>query len=367
MNLKNLITSGYNFKDEEYELKLKFMLFNSMLLFNVAIVLVATIARLINAQYIQAIVDITYVIFASTIIYSARQSIHNFDKLVYYLMFLSYLIVSFSFYIGVIVIAGLSWYIVLLLIIFFFKGGKDGIIVFIISLITIVLISFTKHNYPFTEILFGLIPFFVSLFFMYYYERRNNNVKHRLIENNKILNEKNEELLVLNKKLELLSIIDPLTKIYNRLKLDTVMEIHFETYKRYKNIFSIIIIDIDNFKEVNDIHGHLVGDDILKSMVEIIKSNIRKTDTFGRWGGEEFMIICEEINCDDTYLLGEKIRKSIEDYEFDVIGKKTISLGISEINCEISINELIRRADEALYNAKNTGRNKTIKFKNIKL
>jgi len=170
------------------------------------------------------------------------------------------------------------------------------------------------------------------------------------------------ELLAVHEALEKLSTLDPLMQIPNRLSLDTNMKVRYDSYQRYKNIFSLIMIDIDYFKSVNDTYGHLVGDDTLKSVSKIIQENIRTTDLFGRWGGEEFMIICEETDIDGAYELAEKIRIAIQDKEFDVVGKKTISLGIAQIEDNISINEFIQGADDALFYAKNNGRNKTMKY-----
>ncbi len=181
------------------------------------------------------------------------------------------------------------------------------------------------------------------------------------VTNKKSLQEKTEELLSVNQKLEMLSTIDTLTQIYNRLKLDSILETYYKSYKRYKKIFSIIIIDIDYFKHVNDTYGHLVGDETLIAVVNIIKNNIRDTDIFGRWGGEEFMIVCEATDLNGTYYLAEKIRKDMERFEFKKIGKKTISLGVAQMEEELSINELITKADNALYEAKRSGRNKSVK------
>ncbi len=184
------------------------------------------------------------------------------------------------------------------------------------------------------------------------------------ITDQKALEYKKNELITANENLKRLSTIDTLTQIYNRLKLDATLKGCFGRYRRYKKVFSLIIIDIDYFKDVNDVYGHLVGDEILKGIVEIIKNNIRETDIFGRWGGEEFLIICEE-DMDSAYKLAEKLRVTIENHKFVLIGKKTISLGIAQIDEESSISDLIKRADDALYYAKKHGRNKSVKFSDI--
>jgi len=191
-----------------------------------------------------------------------------------------------------------------------------------------------------------------------------SNQKELECEKEKTL-KKTKELQLLNKKLEELSVIDALTQIYNRLKLDSVIQENYERYKRYHKTFSILLIDIDLFKHVNDTYGHLIGDDVLKQIANIIKYNTRKVDTLGRWGGEEFMVICEETDEDGAYRLAENIRQSVDKYRFDVIHKKTISIGISEVGEDLSIQECIKRADDALYYAKTNGRNRSTKFSDI--
>lgn len=177
---------------------------------------------------------------------------------------------------------------------------------------------------------------------------------------------KTVELLAVNQALEKLSRLDTLTQIPNRFNLDTAMQIRYDMYQRHKKVFSVVLMDIDYFKKVNDTFGHLVGDEVLKSVASLIRSNIRDTDFLGRWGGEEFMIICEETDSEGAYNLAEKIRLSIENHEFNLVGHKTISLGVAEIEENISINELIKKADDALFYAKNNGRNKSIEHKIIK-
>jgi diguanylate cyclase (GGDEF)-like protein/PAS domain S-box-containing protein len=186
-----------------------------------------------------------------------------------------------------------------------------------------------------------------------------------IITDKKMLESKTNELIIVNKKLEELSVVDPLTQIYNRIKLDSVLQELYNSYKRYNNVFSLIIIDIDYFKDVNDAHGHLVGDKTLKSVVKIIKNIIREVDIFGRWGGEEFMIISQDTDCEGAYILAQKIRSVIESFEFEMVGKKTVSLGVSQIDEKTSILELIKKADDALYIAKSRGRNRVVKYKEI--
>jgi diguanylate cyclase (GGDEF)-like protein/PAS domain S-box-containing protein len=155
-----------------------------------------------------------------------------------------------------------------------------------------------------------------------------------------------------------LSNTDKLTQIANRLYLDTHYVKQMDRAKRYGTIFSIIMVDIDFFKKVNDKYGHKIGDDILIQLAQILKQNTRKLDVLGRWGGEEFLIICTEIDIDEAKILAEKIRKKIENYDFPIVKHLTCSFGVSQYD-ENDINEdTFKRADQALYNAKNNGRNR---------
>jgi diguanylate cyclase (GGDEF)-like protein/PAS domain S-box-containing protein len=160
------------------------------------------------------------------------------------------------------------------------------------------------------------------------------------------------------KRIEELSVTDKLTGLYNRLKLDEIMLIKVEEFKRYKIEFSIILLDIDDFKIVNDTYGHDVGDYVLQTMSKILKQNIRLTDIIGRWGGEEFVIICNNTNLENVKIIAENLREIVHNTKFDVIGNKTISLGISEFKETDTINTIFKRADESLYKAKTSGKNR---------
>lgn len=161
------------------------------------------------------------------------------------------------------------------------------------------------------------------------------------------------------KIIEELSITDQLTKLYNRLKIDESIENEIQRVKRYAHPLSVIILDIDYFKQVNDTYGHDIGDRTLKSIANIIQNCIRKIDIAGRWGGEEFIIIAPETNTENAQNLAEKIRSKIESYNFDTIGSKTASFGVASfLDNEDTSESLIKRADEALYDAKKYGRNK---------
>lgn len=166
------------------------------------------------------------------------------------------------------------------------------------------------------------------------------------------------KLKELEEEIRKLSITDKLTQLYNRLKLDEILEREFLLSNRSKVHFSLIMVDIDYFKLVNDTFGHVVGDIVLLEFAQILKNNIRNTDVVGRWGGEEFLIILPQTEEDGSVLLAEKLRTLIEHYNFAKVGKITSSFGVASFKEDISVSSLVSRADNALYKAKDSGRNK---------
>ena len=161
-----------------------------------------------------------------------------------------------------------------------------------------------------------------------------------------------------NKVLEALSETDTLTKINNRLKLDKFLQYQLDSFERYHEEFSIILIDIDHFKKFNDTFGHLIGDKVLVHVADIMKKNCRKLDMIGRWGGEEFLMICPNTNIDNAATLAESLRTLIEETHLKNIEGVTISLGIAEMNAFDNFNTIVARADKALFSAKQNGRNR---------
>jgi len=181
-------------------------------------------------------------------------------------------------------------------------------------------------------------------------------------ENNKIINFvgyltditelKNTEI-----ELKEISRTDRLTKVNNRLYTDDILENQFYRYKRDAEVCSVILVDIDHFKSVNDNHGHLVGDKVLVEFARILGLSIRKGDVLGRWGGEEFLIILPHTQLEEAMKLGEKLRKIISENNFPTIGHMSASFGVSTFVEHSSVDILIDTADKALYESKKNGRN----------
>ncbi len=170
-----------------------------------------------------------------------------------------------------------------------------------------------------------------------------------------------------NNKLEKLSNIDPLTNLYNRRYLDMIIIRELNYMKRYKETSVILLLDIDDFKKVNDTHGHPVGDVVLKEVATILSECIRESDLPIRWGGEEFMLLMFKCNVDQILPVANRILENVREYTFakeqNLNIKVTISIGVSQINgyTQEDFQKSYEKADEALYLAKNSGKDQ-VKF-----
>ena len=172
---------------------------------------------------------------------------------------------------------------------------------------------------------------------------------------------KNKQLEELLGKVEYMAITDALTGLYNRRRFHDVLAKEFERSKRYGTPFSLVMLDIDHFKKVNDDCGHQAGDTVLREVSNIIMKSIREIDTASRFGGEEFMVILPNTERENAKIGSERMRTAIERHQFPEMDRAiTVSIGIAGLPDPGLANEdrLIRCADYALYQAKRNGRNR---------
>jgi diguanylate cyclase (GGDEF)-like protein/PAS domain S-box-containing protein len=162
----------------------------------------------------------------------------------------------------------------------------------------------------------------------------------------------------MERQLQHIAETDRLTQIYNRTKFDDELKKQIAWAGLTNNYFGLIMLDLDHFKQVNDNHGHDVGDKVLKTTVELLHKRIRKSDILARWGGEEFMIITPQVQQDDLLSMVESLRIAIEDIKHDKAGTVTASFGASMLLPNDNIQSLLKRVDMALYRSKNSGRNR---------
>lgn len=209
---------------------------------------------------------------------------------------------------------------------YFISNSKDAIYVLFSQMLTILLT-------------FSLILMINKRLFL--------EINHCSSEREKILHE-----------LSYLATMDWLTNIFNRMKMEEIMTSEITRFQSYGHPLSIILVDVDHFKSVNDTYGHMIGDTVLKSIALLLKNNTREIDFIGRWGGEEFLIITPETTLENSYSIADKLVKTISDHHFMNVGKVTVSIGVASLNAGESINDILKNADTALYKAKANGRNR---------
>lgn len=197
------------------------------------------------------------------------------------------------------------------------------------------------------------------------------NAQIKIMEVQNRLKQKNKELMEKASRLEQAVKTDELTGLYNKKYILEILGTEIQRSARYRKPLSVIMLDIDNFKNINDTYGHLAGDNVLKQVAEIIRSSIREIDFAGRYGGEEFIIVAPETSLSGALRLAERIRYNLENSCLHLDNKSiftTISAGVScktpSKACDISkeIKSLLDEADAALYQAKRNGKNRVEGF-----
>lgn|SRR5690554_2198354 len=163
------------------------------------------------------------------------------------------------------------------------------------------------------------------------------------------------------KQLQKTSITDPLTGLYNRLYLDERLKEAFGSTRKSDMNTAVLLLDLDYFKAINDKHGHLTGDKVLKEVAELLKRTVRGREVVGRWGGEEFLIICTETNSSEAMVLANRIIANLNKAPIINDIQATVSIGIADAQAgEQSTEAVLQIADEHLYQAKKAGRNRAV-------
>lgn len=160
------------------------------------------------------------------------------------------------------------------------------------------------------------------------------------------------------RELQKLATIDGLTGVYNRQQIDVILEDMCESAARYEKSLSVVILDIDHFKDINDQYGHAMGDEVLKKLSSMLCREVRSTDRFGRYGGEEFLLLLPETTLDGAKVAAEKLRFALNNFDFENTPRVTASFGVASYQKGEDLADLVHRADLALYKSKESGRNR---------
>ncbi|MFP4457491.1 MAG: GGDEF domain-containing protein [Clostridia bacterium] len=317
----------------------------------IVIPLLFAIINYYEQLYLMASIDLGASLFALfSIIYLNKTGKH---KVVSYLATSIFMMTLIALYFTMgFVYYSLSWSSVFIIVSFALFGRKKGLY---ISLTFFVLTS-ASAIYHFQESSMSNFSFisFSNIFFAnilifiicYYYEYSIEIIQDRLKDN--------------NKKLKSLAIIDKLTGLYNRSEIDKKIISELEKANKKEHSFSILIADLDDFKEINDEQGHLLGDEVMKQVAEVFNEVCGEDYFAGRWGGDEFLIILPDTNRAGAYHIAENIRQKISQTSFSKEQKLTTSLAVTEYQKGDTPITIFRRVDNLLYKAKNRGKNTTI-------
>lgn len=186
-----------------------------------------------------------------------------------------------------------------------------------------------------------------------------HDVYYGLLRSNRQLHQVQKGMEVELGELNYLASTDRLTGAWNRRYLEEMVKTEIERLAQYHQPLSMILADIDHFKAVNDRFGHAVGDQVLITVAQALRTSLRGSDSLARWGGEEFVVLCPHTSLATAQVVAERLRSRIEATSFDGVGQVTISLGIAECLIGESATHWFERADAALYRAKQNGRNRS--------
>ncbi|MBD3894509.1 diguanylate cyclase [Halomonas sp. ML-15] len=185
-------------------------------------------------------------------------------------------------------------------------------------------------------------------------------LEERAVVLERLVKQRTQELESAHRQLHQMAITDPLTGLFNRIKTDEVLEEELVRQTRTPLPLSLILIDIDHFKPINDDYGHHKGDEVLIDVAQLLQQRKRITDCLSRWGGEEFLFICPNTTHQDAYVLADSVREAIAAHTFSIERRVTFSAGVASYRPGDDRNALMERADRAMYAAKQAGRNRVI-------
>ncbi len=208
---------------------------------------------------------------------------------------------------------------------------------------------------PFWQLLAGIS---VVAIYLYYRYRQGMKTAIELRSAHARIEIANRKLDEKNRQLDKQARTDPLTGLSNRLNTDEVLHNELKRFERYNVVFSVVMLDLDHFKLINDNYGHAVGDKVLKSVAGILTRNTRENDLVGRWGGEEFMIVCPSTSLEGACRLAETLLSALREQTPKDMPSITASFGIASIQPGETVFNLVKRADGALYESKDKGRNR---------
>ncbi|MDF1882376.1 diguanylate cyclase [Sulfurimonas sp. SAG-AH-194-C21] len=357
MNIKKFLQSNFTFDEKEYEVKLQHMLFNGMLSIVSIFLTILVIVRFYQENYFQSTVDFFIVLVSLASLFYIKRAKENCQKLAHPLLAIFFALILITLFNIPSYMIATGWFIVLILPTFYLAGPRYGFFITFMAIVSLmVLLISRKSTYTLGEFIYMFMPIFLSSLFIYTYEKRIEYAKQELQDINKHLHKE-----IIHKEFLLKQAhYDYLTKLPNRILFEDRLQQAIIKSNRSNKDFAILFIDLDLFKDINDIHGHTAGDIVLSEIASRFKSALREEDTVARFGGDEFVCIIEQLeDCSTVSTVAQKLIKKAEENIF--IPQKisvTCSIGISIYKKDTKDEkELLHFADTAMYNAKSLGKN----------
>lgn len=352
MTLNNILYSGFKFTESEDLLQFKFKMLNSIFIivafFSALFGLISDLG-INDIGSIHAKVNYAYSISMIILIFFLRSSKKN-----YKLTSNSLLITSLITFTSALIFVPqdefrMIWFYLLIFVAYMINGKTNGILYTIASIIIILITNFFVElqlsQVAINSAVLGLI---IGSFLSHVYTNKITQYENNLKQQNSTLS--------------VLASTDYLTGIINRRMFNEIAKRYFKTAQKDNLSLTLLLLDLDHFKKINDTYGHQVGDKLLIQFVETIKNILRKSDIFARVGGEEFAILLSQMDRNDAYDLAEKIRKEVENISIRYKGQNVFvrtSIGITQNSTtDSSFDDVFSRSDMALYQAKKEGRNR---------
>ncbi|GIU00034.1 hypothetical protein TSL6_05400 [Sulfurovum sp. TSL6] len=353
MNINNFLHSGFKFTDDENLLQFKFKMLNSIFIivaFFSALFGLLSDLSINDIGPIHSKVNYVYSFLTIMLIFFLRSSKTNYNLTAYALLIISLITFTSSLIFVPQDEFRMIWFYLLVFVAYMISGKMSGLFFTLASIVVILTVNFfVDMQLSQVAINSGILGLIIGSFLSSIYTNKITDYENSLKQQ--------------NSSLSLLASTDYLTGIMNRRMFNEISERYFQTAQKNEFCLTLLLLDLDHFKKVNDTYGHQAGDQLLKRFVETLERILNKSDIFARIGGEEFGILLSQVSSADAYILAEQIRKEIENdfmtYEGQDI-RVTISIGISENRkTDTAFENIFSRADMALYKAKEEGRNKT--------
>ncbi|MGB6020549.1 MAG: GGDEF domain-containing protein [Sulfurimonadaceae bacterium] len=353
MKLHNFLYSGFEFREDEDLLKFKFRMLNATLAivaFFTALFGLLSDLGINDIGPIHSKVDYVYSLLTVMLILFLRSSKNNYRLTANLLLFISLL----SFTSALLFVPQdefrMIWFFLLVFVAYILNGSVSGVFFTIASIAVIITAQiFSDLQLSQTAINSGVLGLIIGSLLAHIYTNKVDDYEKSLQESNTAL--------------KVLASTDGLTGIMNKRIFKQVSERYFESAQRDHMSLTLLMLDLDHFKKVNDTYGHQLGDMLLIRFVEVAQTLLRKSDILARVGGEEFAVLLFKTDSEGAFTLAEKIRSEVQNIAIEYDGQEvsvTTSIGVSQ-NAETdkSFDDIFARADKALYQAKAQGRNQT--------